>query len=90
MADAPGGSRFFSAGEPTPYRSLDEVPPNLQPFVVTDDDEPEAEVEGRANYELGVVYAMNEDGRTRGRAISRQVAQLEIENENQAKMQSLD
>jgi hypothetical protein len=83
VADAPGGSLFFSAGEPSPYRSLDEVPPNLQPFVVTDDDEPEAEIEGRANYELSVVYQMTEGGR-RGRAISRQVTELERSAENQA------
>jgi hypothetical protein len=77
--DAPGGSRFFVAGEPTPYLSLDEVPPNLQPFSVSADDEPEAEVEGRANFELNTVYQLNSDGRL-GRALSRQAAQLETEN----------
>ena len=80
VADAPGGSLFFSAGQPTPYRDISEVPPNLQPFVVSDD-EPEAEVEGQANYTLGVVYAMTEDGR-RGRVISRQVAEHERESEH--------
>ena len=78
VADAPGGSLFFSAGTASPYHDISEVPKNLRPFVVTDDDEPEAEVEGRANYELGVVYAMTEDGR-RGHVISRQIAELERE-----------
>ena len=55
----------------------------MRAFVVTDDDEPEAEEEGRANYELGVVYQMTESGH-RGRALTRQVAELEREAENQA------
>ena len=46
--------------------------------MVTSDDEPEAEVEGQANFTLGVVYQMTESGQ-RGRALSRQVAELERE-----------
>ena len=49
--------------------------------MVTSDDEPEAAVEGQANFTLGVVYAMTEDGR-RGRKLTRQVAELEREAEH--------
>ena len=62
VAEAPGGSRFFPAGEPSPYDDISEVSDHLRPFVVTADDEPEAEEEGRANYELGVTYQMTEGG----------------------------
>ena len=63
--------KFIQAGEPLPVSS-DNVPPSLQPFVVTSGDEPEAEEEVRANYELGVTYQMTESGQ-RGRALSRQL-----------------
>ena len=75
---APGGSRFFPAGEPSPYNDISAVPDHLRAFVVTGDDEPEAEVEGQANFTLGVTYQMTESGQ-RGRALSRQVAELERE-----------
>ena len=76
-ADAPGWSRFFVAGEPSPYYDISEVPDHLRAFVVTGD-EPEAEEEGRSNFTLGVTYQMTESGH-RGRALSRQVAELERE-----------
>lgn len=82
VADTPGGGRFIEAGEPSPYHDIDEVPVNLRPFIVTDD-EPEPDEESNIRFELGVVYQMMSDGR-RGRALNRQVAQMEAEAERQA------
>ena len=81
VADAPGGGRFVPAGEPSPYHDIEEVPINLRPFIVTDD-EPEPDEESNIRFELNTVYAMTSDGR-RGRALNRQVAQMEVENERQ-------
>ena len=76
---APGGSRFFEAGAESPYHDISEVPENLQPFVVTEEDESESE-ESNARYELNTTYRLTSAGR-QGRAIHRQVAELEAEAE---------
>ena len=73
--------KFIQAGDPLPVSS-DNLPESLKPFVVTDD-EPEPDDESNARFELNTVYAMNSEGR-RGRALNRQVAQLEAEAEQQA------
>ena len=87
VADAPGGSRFIVAGEDSPYHSLDEVPINLRPVVVTGEaEEPEEENTARGSFQLGVAYEVTPDnrlGRARGRSIERQVAELEAENQRE-------
>jgi hypothetical protein len=71
--------KLIPADDPLPF-AADNVPPSLQLFVVTDD-EPELE-ESNACFELNTVYQLNSEGRI-GRALSRQVAQLEAEAERQ-------
>ena len=71
--------KFIPAGDPLPVSSSDDLPESLKPFVVTSDDEPEAEEEGTANYQLNVVYQVNSDGRL-GRVLSRQIDRMEEEN----------
>ena len=74
-------SKFIPAGELLPVSSADDLPESLKPFVVVPGgDEPEVEEQAPANYELGVTYQVNSDGRL-GRVIARQVAQMEEENE---------
>jgi hypothetical protein len=71
--------KLIPADDPLPF-AADNVPPSLQLFVVTDD-EPELE-ESNACFELNTVYQVNSESRI-GRALSRQVAQLEAEAERQ-------
>ena len=89
-ASAPGGSRFIVAGDDSPYRSLDEVPINLRPVVVTGEPEPEEPNLPRGNFQLGEVYEMTPDnrlGRQLKRRVERQIAQLEAENEFQEQLE---
>ena len=73
--------KFILAGDPLPVSSADDLPESLKPFAVTTaNDEPEeADDVARANYQLGVVYQVNSDGRL-GRALRRQADRLEEEN----------
>lgn len=75
------GGVFYRAGEPLPVSS-DELPEILRPFIVSGDEPDEAEDAIRANYEIGVTYQMDENGRM-GRALHRQVARLEAAAEEQ-------
>ena len=82
--DAPGGSRFVNAGEDSPYRSIDEVPINLRPLIVTGELEPEEENAPRGAFQLNTPYETTPDGRLGRqlrRRIDRQVAALEAEEE---------
>ena len=75
--------KFIPAGEVLPVSSTDDLPESLKPFVVvTSDQEPEAEEEATANYQLNTVYMMTEDAR-RGRMLHRQVAQMEAQAEQE-------
>ena len=79
VADAPGGSRFFSAGEPPPFRSHDEVPPNLQPFIVGGEPETEPpDDEPRSlTFSLNEPYTIDRDGYRRAKNIERQIVNLQ-------------
>jgi hypothetical protein len=76
--------RFFAAGQVLPVARVEDLPPSLQPLVVTDSAEPEEENAPRGAFETGVAYEMTPDGRL-GRAlrrkVERQVAEFEAENE---------
>ena len=77
--------KFYVRGEPLPFTRVEDLPPNLQPLVVTGEpEEPEEPNVARGSYQTGIVYEMTEDGRL-GRAlrrnVQRQIAQLEAENE---------
>ena len=85
VAGAPGGSKFFAAGSPTPYTELSEAPPNLRAFAVTGPSETVVPDEGlpdeplNACFQLGVTYQITEDGLL-GRALSRQAAAMKADN----------
>jgi hypothetical protein len=82
--NAPGGSRFIVAGADSPYRSIDEVPINLRPVIVTGEaEEPEGPNEARGSFQLGEVYQVTEDNRL-GRRVQRQVAEMKAAAEEDA------
>jgi hypothetical protein len=91
VADAPGGSRFIVAGEDSPYRSLDEVPTNLRPLIVSDSpEEPEEPNEARGSFEMGVPYELTDDGRLGRqlrRKVERQVAELQAANDYEEQLE---
>ena len=68
---------FYKAGSVvTPFKSEDEVPETLKPFLVDEENKPSFAAESVGNFEPGVVYQIISDGR-RGRAIANQAAQLQ-------------
>jgi hypothetical protein len=69
---------WFAAGKPLPYKTAAEVPLSLQPFVVSESEEPDESEERLLNFAPNVVYTSSADGsRSRGRAVARQAAALE-------------
>ena len=79
------GNKFYVAGAALPFERAEDMPPALQPLVMTDEPETDAEENtARGSFEMGVPYEMTPDGRL-GRAlrrqVERQVADLEAENE---------
>ena len=72
----PYADRLVRAGEPSPFRSIDEVPESLRGLVAPAEPLETAGSEERfANYQPNTVYLLNSDG-SRGRALRRQVGQL--------------
>jgi hypothetical protein len=74
--------KFYLRGEPLPFSRAEDLPDNLKPLVVT---EPEAEEENEpcGAFELNTAYTLTSDGQL-GRALRRQVAQMEAENAEEA------
>ena len=80
------GNRFFNAGEPLPVASVEDLPENLRPLVVTSEPEAEEPNEPRGNFQLNTIYEVTDDnklGRTLRRQVERQVAELEAENQRE-------
>lgn len=73
--------QFVVAGDPLPVAAED-LPETLKPLVMTGEPEPEEENTPRGSFETGVVYELTSDGRL-GRAVRRQAAELEAENERE-------
>jgi hypothetical protein len=74
------GNRFFNAYEPLPVASVEDLPENLRPLVVTSEPEAEEPNVARGSFQTGVIYEMTEDGRLgriHKRKVERQVAELE-------------
>ncbi|CEF48929.1 unnamed protein product [uncultured bacterium] len=67
--------RWFAAGEALPYKDAAAVPPALQPFIVTDPDEPEPGPH-RLNFEVGQVYRTDPTGAIITRHGQRQAARM--------------
>ena len=60
-----GATRFIVAGEPSPYFSLDEVPPSVRPCIMRPADfgsEPESDEPPSATFTLNTVYNVDENG----------------------------
>jgi hypothetical protein len=67
--------KFYVMGDPLPFARVEDLPPSLQPLVVTDEPE-EFDDEPRGAFELNAVYRVTDDNRL-GRQVQRQIAQLE-------------
>jgi hypothetical protein len=76
MVDAPGGRVFISAGDPSPYRSINEVPENLRPVIATEADFSDEPNVPRGAFQLGELYRVTDDDRL-GRRLERQAARME-------------
>ena len=77
-------ARFLQAGDPSPYRDVNEVPPILLPFVLQPSDEHDPEHDDSPqslNITLGTVYSVDERGHRR--SIQREVVRLEQAQEEQ-------
>ena len=76
---APGGSRFFEAGQPSPYHDISEVPENFRPFIVSGEPEtePPADEPRSATFMLNTVYDIDRDGYRKARNIERQIVNLQ-------------
>jgi hypothetical protein len=74
----------YKAGDTLPFTAVDELPAALKPFVVTGDEpEPNEAVADQANFQLGVTYQLDTEGR-RLRALNRQVATLQAQAAEEA------
>lgn len=82
--------QFIRAGEPSPYRSLDEVPAHLRPLVgepPTEPDEPDEDSPRSLSYTLNTVYRVDRDGYLRAKNVEREVIRLEA---GQEEMEALE
>ena len=64
-SDAPGGSRFISAGLPSPYTNPEQVPPRLRPVIMQPEafeSEPKFDQPPSATFTLNTVYNVDENG----------------------------
>ena len=64
-SDAPGGSRFISAGLPSPYTNPEQVPPRLRPVIMQPEafeSEPKFNQPPSATFTLNTVYNVDENG----------------------------
>ena len=79
VAGAPGGSRFFEAGQPTPYHEISEVPENFRSFIASGEPEtePSADEPRSLTFGLNTPYAIDRNGYRRAKNIERQVVNLQ-------------
>jgi hypothetical protein len=80
--------QFYTRGAALPFTKVEDLPPNLQPLVVTGDElEEDEEPEGaRGSYKLGEVYEVTPDDRLGRRLRSkaqREIAALQAQNERE-------
>ena len=78
------GNRFYVRGEALPFASVEDLPPNLRPLVVTGEPEEAEEPPGpRGSFVLNEIYEVDDDnrlGRRLRRKVERQIEELEDEN----------
>ena len=68
--------KHYIAGEPLPFERLEDLPPNLRPYIAKpEEEEPEGPGEPRGSYELNTLYRVTDDNKM-GRKLRREVAQL--------------
>jgi hypothetical protein len=83
--------KFYKRGEPLPFTKVEDLPPNLQPLVVSGSSEPEEPDGPRISYQLGDVYEVRDDdrlGRRLRRSVEQQAAQLESENDLEEELEA--
>jgi hypothetical protein len=80
--------QFYKRGEPLPFSKVEDLPPNLKPYVISgeleeEDEEPEG---ARGSFQLNTAYEVGDDdrlGRRLQRKVAREIAALEAKNERE-------